>query len=112
MFISKLIKNAKKEIILIDNYVDESIIEIFTKTNVKTRIFTKNFLNLDAVKLKNKYKNIEIVLFDKSHDRFLIIDDKIYHLGTSLKDQGKNWFAFSKLEKNFLIILEKLKTFK
>jgi hypothetical protein len=95
VFVSKLIKKAKEEIILVDNYIDEEILEIFTKTKVNVKIYTKNALNLDIQKLNRQYKNIEIKLFDKSHDRFLIIDNEIYHLGSSLKDLGKKWFAFS-----------------
>jgi hypothetical protein len=95
VFVSKLIKKAKEEIILVDNYIDEEILEIFTKTKVNVKIYTKNALNLDIQKLNKQYKNIEIKLFDKSHDRFLIIDNEAYHLGASLKDLGKKWFAFS-----------------
>jgi hypothetical protein len=95
LFISKLIKKAKKEIILIDNYIDEEILQIFTKTKVNVKIYSKNILNLDIKKINFQYNNIEIKYFDKSHDRFLIIDNEIYHLGSSLKDLGKKWFAFS-----------------
>ena len=109
LFVSKLIKKAKNEVILIDNYIDESILEIFTKANVKVNIFTRNALNLDIIKVQKQYSNIKINLFDKSHDRFLIIDDEIYHFGASLKDLGKKWFAFSKLEKGSLKIIEKIK---
>ena len=98
VFVSKLIKKAKNEIILIDNYIDEEILQIFTKTNVKVKILTKNILNLDIKKLEKQYKNIEIKTFDLSHDRFLIIDHEIYLIGASLKDLGKKLFAFSKIE--------------
>ena len=97
-FVSKLIKKAKNEIILIDNYIDEEILQIFTKTNVNVKILTKNILNLDIKKLEKQYKNIEIKIFNISHDRFLIIDKEIYLIGASLKDLGKKLFAFSKLE--------------
>jgi hypothetical protein len=103
LFISNLIKKAKNEIILIDNYVDEEILQIFTKTSVEVKILTKNVLNLDVKKLNLQYKNIEIKHFDKSHDRFLIIDNDIYHLGASLKDLGKKWFAFNKMEDKDLL---------
>ena len=97
-FVSKLIKKAKNEIILIDNYIDEEILQIFTKTKVKVKILTKNVLNLDIKKLEKQYKNIEIKIFKISHDRFLIIDKEIYLIGASLKDLGKKLFAFSKIE--------------
>lgn len=109
LFVSKLVKGAKQELILIDNYVDESILEIFTKTKVNVKIYTKNVLKLDVEKVQEQYKNIKILFFDKAHDRFLIVDEKIYHLGASLKDLGKKWFAFSKLEKNSLEIIKKIK---
>ena len=109
LFVSTLIKKAKHEVILVDNYVDESILEIFTKTDAKVNIYTKNVLNLDILKVEKQYNNIKISLFDKSHDRFLIIDNEIYHFGASLKDLGKKWFAFSKLEKDSLKIIEKIK---
>jgi hypothetical protein len=103
IFVSKLIKKAKKEIILIDNYIDEEILEIFTKTKVNVKIYSKNILNLDIEKVKKQYNNIKIIKFDKSHDRFLIIDNETYHLGASLKDLGKKLFGFSKLEDKEII---------
>lgn len=108
-FVSDLIKSANKEIILIDNYIDESILTLFTKRkkNVKVTIYTKltKQLQLDLKKFNEQYENIEIKNFTKSHDRFLIIDKQTYHFGASLKDLGKKWFAFNKLNIN---ILEKL----
>jgi hypothetical protein len=71
-FISRLIKKAKNEIILIDNFIDEEILHIFTKTNVKVKILTKNILYLDIKKLEKQYKNIEIKIFNLSHDRLSI----------------------------------------
>ena len=113
-FISDLIKSAKKEIILIDNYIDESILAFFNKRKkgVKTIIYTKNLtkqLQLDLKKYNSQYEKIEIKKFSKSHDRFLIIDDKIYHFGASLKDLGKKWFGFSRFKKEAVKMLEKLK---
>jgi hypothetical protein len=67
------------------------------------KILTKNVLNLDVKKLNLQYKNIEIKYFDKSHDRFLVIDNEIYHLGASLKDLGKKWFAFSLIKDKDLL---------
>lgn len=103
---SKIIRSAKKSIVLIDNYIDEnSLIHLCKKEkNVKVILFTKNIskqLHLDVKKANDQYGNFEIKIFNKSHDRFLIIDQsKVYHLGASLKDLGKKWFAFSKLDKN------------
>jgi hypothetical protein len=103
---SKIIRSAKKSIVLIDNYIDEnSLLHLCKKEkNVKVVLFTKNIskqLHLDVKKANDQYSNFEIKTFNKSHDRFLIIDQsKVYHLGASLKDLGKKWFAFSKLDKN------------
>ena len=114
-FISNLIKSAKKEIILIDNYIDESILTLFSKNqNIKVTIYTKNItkeLKLDLKKYNSQYNKIEIKQFNSSHDRFIIIDKKeLYHIGASLKDLGKKWFAFSKMDIDSFKILEKLKT--
>lgn len=103
VFISKVVRSAKKSIILLDNYVDETVLELLTKANkVKVRILTKNItknLELDVKKYNEQYQEVKLFKFDLSHDRFLIIDQKeIYHIGASLKDLGKKWFAFSKLE--------------
>jgi len=109
-FVSDLIRTAKNSIILIDNYIDDSILILFTKTKVKTTIYTNitKQLELDFKKYKEQYNNLEIKQFNKSHDRFLIIDNQVYHFGASLKDLGKKWFAFSKLEKDSIKILDKL----
>ena len=113
VFVNNLIKTAISEIILIDNYIDETVFTIFSKyPNIRTKIYTQNIskqLKLDFEKYQKQYKNIELFEFKNSHDRFLIIDKKdIYHLGASLKDLGKKWFAFSKFEIENLKILEKL----
>ncbi|MCL2416382.1 MAG: virulence RhuM family protein [Bacteroidales bacterium] len=103
-FVSDLIKSAKKSIILIDNYVDESVLLLLSKRkkNVSAKILTANFnqsLKQDLSKYNAQYSPIKIEKFTKSHDRFLIIDDtQIYHIGASLKDLGKKWFAFSKMK--------------
>jgi len=103
---SKIIRSAKKSIILIDNYIDESTLTHLSKKTktVKVLLLTKTIskeLTLDIKKANEQYPNFEIKPFTKSHDRFLIIDNtQVYHLGASLKDLGKKWFAFSKLEKN------------
>ncbi len=114
-FISDLIRKAKKEIILIDNYIDDIILTLFgkRKKNVTVTVYTKRIskqLKLDLEKFNAQYEPIEIKKFNKSHDRFLIIDNKeIYHIGASLKDLGKKWFAFSKLNIDDVKILDKLK---
>ena len=113
-FIATLIKSAKKEITLIDNYVDESVLTLFSKNqNIKVTIYTKSInkqLKLDLQKYNSQYKPITIKEFKNSHDRFLIIDKKeVYHIGASLKDLGKKWFAFNKMDIKSLGILEKLK---
>jgi hypothetical protein len=102
---SKIIRSAKKSIVLIDNYMDESTLIHLNKKNekVKVRLLTKTIskkLTLDVKKANEQYPNFELKTFTKSHDRFLIIDNtEVYHLGASLKDLGKKWFAFSKLDK-------------
>jgi len=103
---SKIIRSAKKNIVLIDNYIDENTLTILSKKNreVSVLLLSKNVnkaTELDVQKADTQFGNFEIKTFDKSHDRFLIIDEtEIYHLGASLKDLGKKWFAFSKLDKS------------
>ena len=114
VFINDLLKFAVDEIILIDNYIDETVFTLFSKySNIKIKIYTHTIsksLKLDFQKYQTQYQNIELFEFKNSHDRFLIIDKKeVYHLGASLKDLGKKWFAFSKFEIENLKILEKLK---
>jgi len=114
VFVADLIKSAEKSIVLIDNYVDESVLIILSKRkeNCKAVIYTKNIseqLKLDLKKHNAQYPKIEIKEFSDAHDRFLIIDNKdIYHIGASLKDLGKKWFAFSKFESGALEILRRL----
>jgi len=92
--------------VLIDNYIDESTLTHLSKKTkaVKVLLLTKTIskqLTLDVKKANEQYPNFELRTFTKSHDRFLVIDNtEVYHLGASLKDLGKKWFAFSKLEKN------------
>jgi hypothetical protein len=114
LFVSDIIKSAKSSIKLIDNYVDESTLVLFTKrdANIKATIHTNQIskqLELDLKKHNAQYPSIEIKKFDLSHDRFLKIDEKeIYHFGASLKDLGKKWFAVSKMDINSLEIIKKL----
>ena len=114
VFVTDLIKSAKKSIVLIDNYIDESVLTMLSKRdeNVSTTIHTKNIskqLLLDLEKYNAQYPNIEIKKFDSSHDRFIILDEKeVYHIGASLKDLGKKWFAFSKLDVGSFDVLSRL----
>ena len=101
-FVNDLLKLAKSEIVLIDNYIDDTVFTLFSKyPNINFTIYTSTIskqLKLDFEKYSKQYKNISLKTFKSSHDRFLIIDKKeIYHLGASLKDLGKKWFAFSKM---------------
>ena len=102
-FVSELIKSAKQRIILIDNYVDESVLTLLDKRgeNVSACIYTQQInrqFRLDIERHNSQYPPIEVTLFRRSHDRFLCIDDIVYHVGASIKDLGKKWFAFSKME--------------
>ncbi|MDX9757320.1 MAG: RhuM family protein, partial [Sulfurimonas sp.] len=113
-FVNDLLKSAKSEVVLIDNYIDDTVFTLFSKyTNLKIKIYTQNIskqLRLDYQKYSSQYQNIELREFKNAHDRFLIIDQKeIYHIGASLKDLGKKWFAFSKFEMEALEILGRLK---
>ena len=113
-FINDLLKLAIKEVILIDNYIDDTVFTLFSKyPNINFIIYTANItkqLKLDFQKYQTQYNNIEIIEFKNSHDRFLILDKKeIYHLGASLKDLGKKWFAFSKFDIQSFDILERVK---
>jgi hypothetical protein len=113
-FINDIIKDAKTSIKLIDNYVDETILTIFSKVpNIQITIYTKTItkqLKLDLQKYNEQYKNVTIKEFKDSHDRFLIIDEvEVYHIGASLKDLGKKWFAFSKFDVGVVEMLGRLK---
>ena len=113
VFVADLIKSAKESIILIDNYVDESVLTLFSKNPaIEVTIYTKsisNQLKLDLKKYNAQHKPITIKTFKESHDRFLILDGKeVYHFGASLKDLGKKWFAFSRFELEVLGMLGRL----
>lgn len=103
-FVSDIIRSAKISIILIDNYVDDTVLTLLGKReqSVTAKIYTKNInnqLQLDLQRYNSQYPAIEIELFSDAHDRFLIIDDtELYHIGASLKDLGKKWFAFSRMD--------------
>ena len=103
VFISRLIKQAQREIILMDNYVDETVLTLLDKRaeHVEATIYTHSVtkqLKLDVDKHNSQYQPIAIKSFRESHDRFICIDEKVYHIGASLKDLGKKWFAFSLME--------------
>jgi hypothetical protein len=104
VFSSELICKAKKSLILIDNYIDETTLLQLSKRNEKCRctIYTERMsdtLRLDLKKYNSQYQPIEIRILKNAHDRFLILDEKeLYHIGASLKDLGKRWFAFSRMD--------------
>ncbi|MGM0519610.1 MAG: RhuM family protein [Campylobacterota bacterium] len=118
IFINDLIKSAKSSITIIDNYCDESVLTLLSKRDkdVPCTIYTKNItkqLKLDLEKYNEQYPKIDIVKFENSHDRFLILDDKeVYHIGASLKDLGKKWFGFSKFDIKAFDLLLRLKDIK
>ena len=102
-FINERIREAKKRIVLFDNYVDDSVLKMFDKRakGVTAKIYTKYFtpeLALDLKKHNAQYAPIDVQQFDRAHDRFLCIDDTVYFIGASLKDLGKKWFAFGKMD--------------
>ena len=111
---SRIIRSAKKSIVLIDNYIDESTFTHLSKKqkDVTVSILTKSAgkqLQLDLKKANEQYGGFDLKPFNKSHDRFLILDhNEVYHLGASLKDLGKKWFAFSKLDNLFVDSILKL----
>jgi len=114
LLVADIIKTASKSIVLIDNYIDETTLQLFTKRNKKVTctLYTQKItkvLQQDIVKHNAQYDEIKIHTFKKAHDRFLIIDKKtVYHIGASLKDVGKKWFAFSKMELSATEIITKL----
>lgn len=113
-FAADLIKSARKSILLIDNYIDESVLMLLTKRNphVTATIYTAQIskqLTLDLQRHNAQYEPIILKQFKQSHDRFRLLDDKdIYHIGASLKDLGKKWFAFSKLNWDINDLLQKI----
>ncbi|MFW6450513.1 MAG: ORF6N domain-containing protein [Nanoarchaeota archaeon] len=106
-FVVELINSAKSSIVLIDNYIDTTVLTLmsYKRQGVEVKIYTKNItekLKLAKQKFNKQYGKLEFVEFNKAHDRFLIVDDNVYHIGASLKDVGKKWFAFSRLRMNVL----------
>ena len=115
VFAADLIKSAKKNVVLIDNYIDESVLMMLSKRSkkVKATIVTRSVtkaMQLDIDKQNKQYPPIEIQINDNYHDRFLIIDKDVYHLGASLKDLGKRIFAFTKMETPAEVILKNNRT--
>lgn len=114
-FVSDIIRKAEKEIILIDNYIDDTVLTLLSKRkeNVTCTIYTKSIskqLRLDVEKHNAQYPPITLVAFKQAQDRLLIIDKtELYHIGASIKDLGKKWFAFSKMNAETLGVLENLK---
>jgi len=112
--VSDIVRSAEKSIVLIDNFVDDTVLTLFSKRKkgVSLKIFTKKLekqLKLDTKKFNEQFPPAEIVKFESSHDRFMIIDDKhLYHFGASLKDLGKKWFAFFKMDVEIADILKKV----
>ena len=113
-FASDIICSAKKSIVVIDNYIDDTVLTLLSKKNenVFCTILTKTIseqLKLGVAKFTNQYGQLSVKQFDKSHDRFLIIDNEtVYHFGASLKDLGKKWFAFSKMDKDSVTIINEI----
>jgi len=113
-FAVDLVKLAKKSIVLIDNYVDESVLLLLSKrlSGVLATIYTSGIsraFKLDIDKYNAQYEPIEVKVFTKSHDRFLIIDNtSVYHIGASLKDLAKKWFAFSKINMDAAEMIRKI----
>jgi len=113
-FVSDLVRSTESSVILIDNYIDDSVLTILSKRNQNTEaiVYTSAIssqLETDIKRFNTQYPPIQFKIFRKSHDRFLIIDKQtVYHIGASLKDLGKKWFAFSKINLNIEELLDKL----
>ena len=112
-FVNKLIRSARKRIVLIDNYVDETVLLRLAEReeNVQAKIYTQRTspsFNVALAQHNNQYAPIDLSIFTQSHDRFLIIDQEVYHIGASIKDLGKKWFAFCKMKLQADEIMERL----
>ena len=112
-FVCDLVREAKSKIVLFDNYVDDSVLVMLDKrkSGVSAQIYPHNIsrqLHLDLIRHNAQYPLIKIDAFANTHDRFLCIDETVYHIGASLKDLGKKWFAFSKMEVKTDELLTKL----
>jgi hypothetical protein len=113
--VSDVVRSAQKSIVLIDNFIDDTVLTLFSKRKkgVTLKILTKKLDEkkiLDVKKFNDQFPPAEIVKFNNSHDRFMIIDEKdLYHFGASLKDLGKKWFAFSKMDVEIENMLKRIK---
>ena len=112
-FVCDLVKRAKKRIVLIDNYIDETVLTLLDKRNngVLATIYTKRIdrqLQLDIERHNDQYAPIDVRQAQRIHDRFMVIDDTLYHIGASIKDLGMKLFAFSKMESSPEMILDSL----
>ena len=112
-FVSDLIRSAKRSIVLFDNYVDDTVLTMLDKRKAKVSatIYTqkvKQQLSLDLAKHNAQYQPIDVKQFDRVHDRYLCIDNTVYHIGASLKDLGKRWFSFNKMEMTAKELLGKI----
>ena len=113
-FVADLFRSAENSIIILDNYLDDNVLTLLTKRkeNVRVTLLTRNIsksLALDVVRCNEQYPPVDIRKFENSHDRFVIIDNReIYHMGASLKDLGKRWFAFSRMDVDAIDILARL----
>jgi len=113
VFVSNLVRSAKTYIILIDNYIDDTVLKLLDKRSagVKATIYTHRISSAlqNDINLHNtQYEPIEVIKFTNAHDRFLMIDETVYHIGASLKDLGKKWFAFSKMDITSTLLLSKM----
>ena len=113
VFVSNLIRSAKASIVLIDNYIDDIVLKLIDKrsSSVKATIYTRQIspsLQNDINLHNAQYEPIDVVEFAQSHDRFLMIDETVYHIGASMKDLGKKWFAFSKMDITSSQLLSKM----
>lgn len=100
-----IFNKSKKEIIIIDNYIDKNILDILSKTKKKVKIVTNKYNNQDYEKYKIQYKNVELIINNTFHDRFIIIDKKIlYHCGASFKDLGKQCFEITKIDEEEILL--------
>jgi phage regulator Rha-like protein len=115
IFCANLIKKARKSLVLIDNYVDDTVLTLLSKRNKKVAatIYTVHIskqLALDLKKHNTQYPTIEVKILTGAHDRFLLIDEEeLYHMGSSIKDLGKKWFAFSRMDGFIKEILQRLR---
>ena len=113
-FVTELVRSATRRIVLIDNYIDDTVLTLLDKRarDVRAVIYTIRIskqLQLDVDKHNSQYPLIEVRLFSKSHDRFMIIDEDVYLIGASIKDLGKKWFGFTLMESiNSEELIEKL----